>query len=316
MRAALPADSRNFGDVVANALSTAGGVDLARAVYADPAAGDSLAELLAGLGAFDIDVRDGFVELAAAAMACRAAGSHATPYPLAERLCGPVVDAPGLVFVDRNDPIADHGDLMIGWPAMTRDGTAGRVVAVAADRAAVIDPFARRVTVEGWSPADTFALSYLLLLTSFEVLGSLQSAARLAVQHSRHREQFGAPISKFQVVEFHVADVSVEVMGLEELAIETLRRAAQAPGAPDRLADAVGLYCVAQEAAEVVLRTTHQIHGAVGFCDEHDLSWLSRYGQSLRRGAVGRSAALAWLAETIDEHGFDSLFPVAGRAYG
>ena len=37
------------------------------------------------------------------------------------------------------------------------------------------------------------------------------------------------------------------------------------------------------EAAEVVFRVCHQLHGAVGFCDETTLSWLSRYSQPLRR---------------------------------
>ena len=37
------------------------------------------------------------------------------------------------------------------------------------------------------------------------------------------------------------------------------------------------------EAAEIVFRVCHQLHGAVGFCDETTLSWLSRYSQPLRR---------------------------------
>ena len=45
----------------------------------------------------------------------------------------------------------------------------------------------------------------------------------------------------------------------------------------------------ALEAAEVVFRVTHQLHGAVGFCDETTLSWLSRYSQPLRRLPFGRS---------------------------
>ncbi len=40
----------------------------------------------------------------------------------------------------------------------------------------------------------------------------------------------------------------------------------------------------------MVFRVCHQLHGAVGFCDETTLSWLSRYSQPLRRLPLGLSA--------------------------
>ena len=54
-------------------------------------------------------------------------------------------------------------------------------------------------------------------------------------------------------------------------------------GRPEALDDALALRLAALEAAEVVFRVTHQLHGAIGFCDETTLSWLSRYSQPLRR---------------------------------
>ena len=35
-----------------------------------------------------------------------------------------------------------------------------------------------------------------------------------------------------------------------------------------------------------MFRVAHQLHGAIGFCDEVPLSWLSRYSQPFRRLAV------------------------------
>ena len=37
----------------------------------------------------------------------------------------------------------------------------------------------------------------------------------------------------------------------------------------------------------MVFRIAHQLHGAIGFCDETTLSWLSRYSQPLRRLPLG-----------------------------
>ena len=51
----------------------------------------------------------------------------------------------------------------------------------------------------------------------------------------------------------------------------------------EALEDALALRLAAIEAAEVVFRVCHQLHGAMGFCDETTLSWVSRYSQPLRR---------------------------------
>jgi hypothetical protein len=66
------------------------------------------------------------------------------------------------------------------------------------------------------------------------------------------------------------------------------------------------------EAAEVVLRVTHQLHGATGFCDETTLSWVSRYSQPLRRLPLGLSATRALLARRLDRAGLAGLFSGAG----
>lgn len=60
--------------------------------------------------------------------------------------------------------------------------------------------------------------------------------------------------------------------------------------------------------AEVVFRVAHQLHGAIGFCDEAPLSWLSRYSQPLRRLPSGLSATRAALTGRIGRHGLTGLF--------
>jgi hypothetical protein len=72
--------------------------------------------------------------------------------------------------------------------------------------------------------------------------------------------------------------------------------------------DALALRLAAIEAAEVVLRVTHQLHGATGFCDETTLSWISRYSQPLRRLPLGLSATRDALTQRLDRHGLTGLF--------
>ncbi len=93
------------------------------------------------------------------------------------------------------------------------------------------------------------------------------------------------------------------------------RGRAQRPGHPgqartvellapsEALDDALALRLAAIEAAEVVFRVCHQLHGAVGFCDETTLSWLSRYSQPLRRLPLGLSATRDELTRRLGRRG-------------
>ena len=85
-------------------------------------------------------------------------------------------------------------------------------------------------------------------------------------------------------MQFQLTDAEVERVGLEELAkyalwsVETRR--------PEALDDALALRAAALEAADVVFRVAHQLHGAIGFCDETTLSWVSRVSVPIRRLAL------------------------------
>jgi hypothetical protein len=52
----------------------------------------------------------------------------------------------------------------------------------------------------------------------------------------------------------------------------------------------------------------HQLHGAVVFCDETTLSWLSRYSQPLRRLPFGLSATRQQLTQRVGRRGLTGLF--------
>jgi alkylation response protein AidB-like acyl-CoA dehydrogenase len=153
-----------------------------------------------------------------------------------------------------------------------------------------------------------------VVLPCWTLLGMLDRAIELARTHVLDREQFGQPLSSFQGVQFQLTDAEVERAGLEELAKYALW-SIQA-GRDDAVADALALRLAAVEAAEVVFRVTHQLHGALGFCDEAPLSWLSRHSQPLRRLPFGASATRAELTRCIGRRGlaglFDALAPTPG----
>jgi hypothetical protein len=172
-------------------------------------------------------------------------------------------------------------------------------------------PVAERLAV----PPDTTALAtgsggpaaaLGLVLPCWTLLGMLDRAIGLAVAHVKVRDQFGQPLSAFQGVQFQLTEAEVERAGLDILAKYALW-SIQA-GNPEAVDDALALRMAALEAAEVTFRVAHQVHGAMGFCDESPLSWLSRHSQPLRRQPLGLSATRALLTQRIGRHGLTGLF--------
>jgi hypothetical protein len=190
------------------------------------------------------------------------------------------------------------------WDLDVRNDADELEAAAAACRAAgwwaVPYPVAERLA----EPAADDALG--LVLQSWTLLGMLDRAIALTAEYVKERHQFGQPLAAFQSVQFQLTDAEVERAGLEELAkyalwsVETNR--------PEALDDALAARLAALDAAEVVFRTTHQLHGAIGFCDETTLSWVSRRSQALRRQPLGPAATRDALVRRIDGHGLTGLF--------
>jgi alkylation response protein AidB-like acyl-CoA dehydrogenase len=223
------------------------------------------------------------------------------PYPVAERLARPTdLDVDGLIVVDGRVPEAPLVGLDNRWAAVTLDGHRSTVVGQSATGPAFVAAL-RLSAVDGEGAADV-ALG--LVLPCWTLLGMLDRAIELTVSHVRLRKQFGQPLSAFQGVQFQLTDAEVERTGLDILA----KHALWTSGTADALDDALALRLAAIEAADVVFRVCHQLHGAVGFCDETTLSWLSRYSQPLRRLPFGLSATRDALTRRLGRGGLTGLF--------
>jgi hypothetical protein len=295
-------EAKEYGREAIRAFESAGGDQLLQQAEAKPDTRESLvASVLTGLGAWELDVRTDADSLEAAAALCRSAGYWALPYPLAERLARPVdLDVDGLIVVDAVAPEAPLVGLDNRWAAVTLDGGRSSVVGHTATGPAF-------VAALGLSALDADGAADValgLVLPCWTLLGMLDRAIELTVSHVRLRKQFGQPLSTFQGVQFQLTDAEVERSGLEMLA----KHALWTSTTPDALDDALALRLAAIEAAAVVFRVCHQLHGAVGFCDETTLSWLSRYSQPLRRLPFGLSATGDELTRRLGRRGLTGLF--------
>ena len=122
---------------------------------------------------------------------------------------------------------------------------------------------ARLIAPDSLQPAATVSL----------MAGAMGHALALSIEHVNTRQQFGRPLGKFQAVQQSLAVMACEVRAVEAAAAALAARldaVALDPAAANFEIAAAKLR--ANRAVGVVTAIAHQVHGAVGFTREYDLS--------------------------------------------
>lgn len=105
------------------------------------------------------------------------------------------------------------------------------------------------------------------LVAAAAIAGALEQTLTLTLGYVRDREQFGRPLAEFQAVQQHLAEIAEQVAA-----------ARAAVAAATRAADPASYGAAkarASEAAGVVARLAHQLHGAMGTSREYPLGHLT-----------------------------------------
>jgi hypothetical protein len=292
MRFAPSREQRDFATTIRELLADSDTIGAARAW----AAGDTdPGKLLVGKlsdagvtglavdedGAEPIDVALAFVELGRAAMpgpvieSFVVAPLFAASVPtLRGRLDG-LLAGDELASIGVQDLVPDLLDADVTalrlWLADGRLST----VDVSGDPIRSVDP-ARRLfaATERNTVAETVSavpIEHGFLAASGYLLGAGEEILRMSVDYVAGRHQFGRPVGSFQAVKHALADVHVAL----ELARPLLYGAALAlagEGRVERDVSAAKLACA--RAAYLAARTGLQVHGALGYTAEYDLSVL------------------------------------------
>lgn len=321
MKFVLDAEQRLFGETVDKVLAQAAVPGVIRAwAGGDPGPGLALWRSLAGAGVFAVAVPERAggagvlpVELVTA---FHELGRHGVPGPCAETVAAavlldrlapdspwpagiadgtivatlalpPTLDSPTSpdpLTAARTPPYALDADvaapvLMVAG-AQLRAGVPGGV-------RGSLDPARRLFPV---TPGDVLAAGPEVVTAAGEArdLGTLVCAAQLtglgrrlleaSVEYVRTRRQFGRPIGEFQAVRHQLANALVEL----EYARPLVYGAALAHGTPDFAREVSAAKVMASEAAYRTARIALQVHGAIGYTDEYDLSLLIRKARALR----------------------------------
>ncbi len=308
MRIELNDEALAFGGVVRDALASAGGDLLVQRAEAEHGGGDeAVGGVLEGVGTWDLDVRGSGDELEAAAAVCRAAGWWAAPGAVAERLSRPVdLDADALCVVGGPRPAAAVHASPLRWVAVGLDGRRSAVTALPIATTPRKVAFVTDVDLAPIDGAGADDVPLGLVLPCWTLLGMLDRTIALTIEYVQDRQQFGRPLAAFQAVQFQLTEAEVERAGVEELAKYALWSIATRR--PEALVDALALRLAAVQAADAVFRIGHQLHGAIGFCDETTISWISRYSRPVRRLPLPLSGTRAELTRRLGRQGLTGIF--------
>lgn len=308
-----PDEALDFEDACRGALERAGGVGLARRCEIDPSLrAGTVRPMLDELGLLELDPFGGEEEASAAALAACAAGSYVLPYPLVQRLSVPGDLRPHVDAVYLADGVPGRLEhLDIAGRSIAVDIVSGGTRQVSATGTPVpmpLDPFgtsSETVSTDLTAGATFGAHS---VLSAFWTVGALGQARDLAAGHARERRQFGRRIADFGAVQWHLSDIVVAHDSLWELACHSLARFID-----DDLSagDALALQVQMRESASDLLSHAHQVLAAVGLCEEHDLTVLTRHLQPVLRRPCSTTRVLSLLADEIEREGFDTLYPLS-----
>jgi alkylation response protein AidB-like acyl-CoA dehydrogenase len=125
-----------------------------------------------------------------------------------------------------------------------------------------------RVTVR-LDEADYRLLRALSLVTSgAQLAGAARELVDMTALHARSRRQFGSPLSGFQAIRAHLADMHTDA---ELMASLWHANASTLSRNEDALQSALAAWLWTREAYRRVVRRAHQVHGGVGFIRDHVL---------------------------------------------
>jgi acyl-CoA dehydrogenase len=162
------------------------------------------------------------------------------------------------------------------------------------------------------TPAQAASLrARFALARAVQLTAALQQVLAWTVQYAGERQQFGRPLGKFQAIQMELAEMAGEVTAvtaLTDAAVQAVER-----GSTDVVLAAAAAKVRAGAAVEVVARLAHQVHGAIGFTQEHKLHHLTRRLWSWRDEAGSELAWARVLAAGLLADGPDGLWPALTR---
>lgn len=152
------------------------------------------------------------------------------------------------------------------------------------------------------------ALAAAATARAVQISGVLEEVLEATVRYANEREQFGGPLGRFQAVQQLVAELAAEVAAARAAA-DAAVVALDALDRNDGWRAAAAAKVRTGRAATVGARVAHQVHGAMGFSQEHGLHRLTRRLWSWREECGAEAYWGAELGRAVLSAGGSRLWP-------
>jgi alkylation response protein AidB-like acyl-CoA dehydrogenase len=271
MKFVLDDDQRDFASAIDSLLASSDTVAVARAwADGDSAPGLKLWTRLAELGVTSLATDASPVEVC---IAFEALGRHAVPGPWVESAAylpialGHEVDGIATLALPPHAPYALDADIAdqvyVGTTPVSTVGERHHSVDRTRRLFEVVSTAS--TTEQGATDADAFDLA--VLATSAQLLGAGERILADSVTYVKQRKQFGREIGSYQAIKHALADVRI--------ALDFARPLVFGAALNEISSSAAKVACA--DAAYLASRTGLQVHGAIGYTQEFDLSlWITK----------------------------------------
>ena len=120
---------------------------------------------------------------------------------------------------------------------------------------------------KGWALVEKI-LDKAAVAQCAEMVGGAQAVLDMTVNYAKERVQFGRPIGSFQAIQHHCANMVTDVDGSRYITYEAAWKVNE--GLPAKMEAAMAKAWVS-DAYRRVTQVGHQVHGGIGFCEDHDM---------------------------------------------
>ncbi|NQW16414.1 MAG: acyl-CoA/acyl-ACP dehydrogenase [Chloroflexi bacterium] len=131
---------------------------------------------------------------------------------------------------------------------------------------------------QGW-PALKRILDVSTAAKCAEMLGGSRKAVDMTVEYVKERSQFGRAIGTFQAVQHRTSEMATDLEVGRQLTYKAIWKIAEGKDYEHDLATAMAYM---SDRFPEICYGAHQMHGAIGFTQEHDLQIYSRRAASAR----------------------------------
>lgn len=295
MKFVLTEEQQALAEAIDEIIESAGGTKPARTWAAgDRAAGQALWAQLAELGLLGLCVAEADGGMGGTAVdlvvAFERLGYHAVPGPYIESAAllpdlvgtdvrrgivhGSIIATaavPGLVPYAL-DAASSSGSFIVDAESVS-SATAGPGIA-SIDRTRTLHELTADGEATAVDPAVVaLAIDRATLACSAVLLGAGERLLAEAVSYAKIREQFGRAIGEYQALKHQLADVRIALTFARPL----INGAALNLGNPGNARSVSAAKIAAGDAANLAARVALQVHGAIGYTEEHDLGlWITR----------------------------------------